>query len=221
MGNEVKRVDDILSEDRKIWVFEKINGEIANFLRAPDAYGRHLSKFEVDEVLSGFYEKLVNRPVTEAFPKGVPQHDGQWMNYLKQYAYYARLHFWSERFRHPTVSLDKPLTSDSEDGDVRTYGETLSEEDSVDLRVKKDPASLGPDVHYDIQYVRRGVHRFLEKYAPRSRKALWDSFFSEKPVKEICREIGMKVNTFYPIRLRFEAALERAGEVTLRWPECA
>ena len=196
-----KKLDAFLSEERKKWLYAKCRNELSGML-----FRKHgCTKYDVEDITSKVYYDIVDRCVEDVFPKGIPTADAEWMAFLKAELRFAYLSHFRDGWRHPTVSLSEPVSSDGfdDDGDDITLEDTLvSPYDEYDTDVGITDYE---DVHYAVESLCKKHH-----YDDRKCKAVKRTFLDGDSVSEIADD-DFNANNVSVTKHRFNKILLDEG----------
>ncbi len=203
------KLDAQLPENRKVWVYGKCMKEVANRLRGKGVY-----PFDADEIASTIYYDLMDRRVGDVFPRGMPESDAVWMAFLKKEAEYAFMRYYRPSWRHPTESLDMPVSHGGADEDGDESEATLLDMIPDDTEDKYDSR---PEVKIELENVRTAVSLICKRrnYKPTTCRIVESSFLDGESVADVAAKYDVAANNVSVIRFRFLDALRQDGSSTL------
>jgi len=212
-------VDEVVSSERKAWIYKTLKGVVAFKL-----FGGEVDGNLADELVSRQYERLMRKPVGTAFPKGLPESDAQWTAYLLRDGNWLVLNHLKKQWRHPTESLDaKASRGDGDDDDTATLVDLIADDGESGFRpwIRKPDTLKTPEAQVELRHIRRAFGMLTKSNTKEKREILRELFLEEREVEEVCARHNLTANALYAIRFRFNEALRLRGPGILEMLEAA
>ena len=179
---------------------------------------RCVSAWDIADIASEMYNRLVSKQVGDVFPRGIPASEAAWMAFLRKDAEFAWKNYHKKAWRHPTYSLEEPIAPDgpaADGGEVLRKVDLLGEEDSLWQPNRKDDFLASLESRHELQFVPEVFGRLSAGSKPRTRKALKRLLLDEADIETVSAELGIKPNALYVAKKRLLDAFGHKGRAML------
>ena len=206
-------MDEVLSAEQKQDVYKMCakvaSGKLARYC---------VTSFDIEDIASGMYNRLLSKRVGDVFPHGVPTSEAEWMAFLHKDAEFAWMNYYKKAWRHKAFSLDDTIEGKGHEDDgegLRMVDAINIDEDSFWQPNRKDDFLASLESQHELQYVHEVFDRLVEGYSLRTRKALKRLVLDRVDIKTVSVESGMTANALYVTKKRLMDAFRQKGKALL------